>query len=230
VFAGGGKPGHLYPGLAVAAHLVERLPQAVITFVSNGKNVDKHVIRASGFRHAGLPSQPAPQNALHAVRFVTDNVAGYWAARWYLREKRVSAVVGLGGASSAATVRAAISRQIPTVLIERNVVPGRFTRWLTRSVTAVCAGFEQTRAYFPSAVPLMVTGNPARSSFERLYREGRSLEQRGGQRRLVVIGGSGRCASLNQHMPHALGRLRQQLAGWQIVHQCGDGHLQETER
>ena len=72
--------------------------------------VDHHLIRTAGFRHARVPSQPEPQNALHAVRFVTDNVAGYWAARWYLKEKHVSAVVGLGGASSAATVRAAISR------------------------------------------------------------------------------------------------------------------------
>jgi UDP-N-acetylglucosamine--N-acetylmuramyl-(pentapeptide) pyrophosphoryl-undecaprenol N-acetylglucosamine transferase len=31
-------------------------------------------------------------------------------------------------------------------------------------------------------------------------------------------------------MPRALSRLRQQLSGWQIVHQAGDGQLQETER
>jgi UDP-N-acetylglucosamine--N-acetylmuramyl-(pentapeptide) pyrophosphoryl-undecaprenol N-acetylglucosamine transferase len=31
-------------------------------------------------------------------------------------------------------------------------------------------------------------------------------------------------------MPRALSRLREQLVGWQIVHQSGDGHLAETER
>src|SRR6185295_11224231 len=99
---------------------------------------------SAGFRHARLPSQPAPQNALHAVRFLTDNVAGYCAAHWFLKEKHVSAVVGLGGAASAPTVRAAISRGIPVVLLEQNVVPGRVTRWLARSAHSVCAGFEQT--------------------------------------------------------------------------------------
>src|SRR5262249_42739180 len=68
-----------------------------------------------------------------SLRFVTDNVAGYWAARWYLKEKHVTAVVGLGGAASASTVRAAISRGLPVVLLEQNVVPGRMTRWLARS-------------------------------------------------------------------------------------------------
>jgi UDP-N-acetylglucosamine--N-acetylmuramyl-(pentapeptide) pyrophosphoryl-undecaprenol N-acetylglucosamine transferase len=230
VFAGGGTRGRLYPGLAVAAHLAERVPHAVMTFVGGGRSADRHVIQAAGFRHAGLPSQPAPQNALHAVRFVTDNVAGYLAARWFLKEKHVSAVVGLGGAASAPTVRAAISRGIPVVLLEQNVVPGRVTRWLARSARSVCAGFEQTRAYFPSAVPLIVTGNPTRASFEQLYCRINRHEQRGAEKRLVVVGGSGRNGSINQHMPGALARLREQLVGWQIVHQSGEGQLQETER
>jgi UDP-N-acetylglucosamine--N-acetylmuramyl-(pentapeptide) pyrophosphoryl-undecaprenol N-acetylglucosamine transferase len=229
VFAGGGTHGQLYPGLAVAAQLAARVPHAMITFVGGGRSGDRHVIRAAGFRHAKLPSRPAPESALNAVRFVTDNVAGYLAARWYLKEKHVTAVVGLGGAASAPTVRAAISRGLPVVLLEQNVVPGRATRWLARSARSVCAGFDQTRAYFPSAVPLTITGNPARATFQQLHRKN-THQWRGGRKRLVILGGSGRISSINEHMPRALSRLRQQLSGWQIVHQAGDGHLQETER
>jgi UDP-N-acetylglucosamine--N-acetylmuramyl-(pentapeptide) pyrophosphoryl-undecaprenol N-acetylglucosamine transferase len=126
-------------------------------------------------------------------------------------------------------VRAAISRGIPVVLIEQNVVPGRVTRWLARSARSVCAGFQETRAYFPSAVPLTVTGNAARTTFERVYRRPDKL-QRSAQKRLIIVGGSGRNTSINEHMPRALSRLREQLVGWQIVHQSGDGHLKETER
>lgn len=229
VFAGGGAPAHLHPGLAVAAHLIERIPEAKVTFVGGSHAVDRHVIRAAGFGFARMPSQPAPQSALNAVRFVTDNVAGYWAARWYLKENRVSVVVGLGGASSAPTVRAAISRGIPTLMLEQNVVPGRVTRWLARSATTVCAGFSETRSYFPSAVPLTVTGNPARRAFEQYYEQFGHREPRPREKRLIIIGGAGGARSLNEHMPRALARLRDQLAGWQIVHQSGEGQLQQTE-
>jgi UDP-N-acetylglucosamine--N-acetylmuramyl-(pentapeptide) pyrophosphoryl-undecaprenol N-acetylglucosamine transferase len=160
---------------------------------------------------------------------VTDNVAGYWAARWMLKEKRVSAVVGLGGASSAPTVRAAISRGIPTLMLEQNVVPGRVTRWLARSATAVCAGFNETRGYFPSAVPLTITGNPARPAFEQLYRQARLGDARPREKRLIVVGGASGAQSINKHMPRALARLREQITGWQIVHQTGAGQLQQTE-
>jgi UDP-N-acetylglucosamine--N-acetylmuramyl-(pentapeptide) pyrophosphoryl-undecaprenol N-acetylglucosamine transferase len=48
-------------------------------------------------------------------------------------------------------------------------------------------------------------------------------------KRLIVIGGAGGARSINEHMPHALARLRGQLAGWQVLHQSGEGQLQETD-
>jgi UDP-N-acetylglucosamine--N-acetylmuramyl-(pentapeptide) pyrophosphoryl-undecaprenol N-acetylglucosamine transferase len=125
VFAGGGSAGRLGPGLAVAAHLKERLPEIGITFVGGGKPIERHPVRAAGFNYVTIPSQPIPRNPFLAMRFVTDNVAGYWASRWYLKEHRTALVVGLGGYASAATVRAANSRGIPTVLLEQNGVRAR---------------------------------------------------------------------------------------------------------
>ena len=256
VFAGGGSAGQLYPGLAIGAHVVERMPEAAITFVGSGKAMERHAVRAAGFAYVNLPSQPAPQGPLRAVRFVTDNVAGYWASRWFLKERKVSLVVGLGGYASAATVRAASARGIPTVLLEQNAVPDRATRWLANTATAVCAGFDQTRTYFGSHVPLTVTGNPARPAFERYSRRlqaepairiyrGETAETTshseaigatdttppsGCDKRMIVIGGAGGARTLNQFMPRALQRLGDALAGWQIIHQTGEGQLQETER
>ena len=90
-----------------------------------------------------------------------------------MKEHRATLVVGLGGYASAATVRAAHSRGIPTVLLEQNAVPSHVTRWLARSADMVCAGFEDVRAHFPPDTPLVVTGNPARPAFERMYRSSR---------------------------------------------------------
>jgi UDP-N-acetylglucosamine--N-acetylmuramyl-(pentapeptide) pyrophosphoryl-undecaprenol N-acetylglucosamine transferase len=172
------------------------------------------------------------------MRFVTDNVAGFWASRWFLKEQKVSLVVGLGGYHSAATVRAAVTRGIPTLLLEHNVVPSRVTSWLSRSAQVVCAGFEQVRRRLPAETPLQITGNPARPAFEKLYRHVQtsrpwsavSRRDNSAEKRLVVIGGAGGARSLNQFMPRALSRMGSQLDGWRIVHQTGEGQLQETER
>jgi UDP-N-acetylglucosamine--N-acetylmuramyl-(pentapeptide) pyrophosphoryl-undecaprenol N-acetylglucosamine transferase len=217
----------------VAAHLVERLPTALVTFAGSDRASEAHLVRAAGHAYVQFPSRPSPRNALHAVRFVTDNLAGFWAARWFLKERRVSLVVGLGGVAGAATVRAAVSRGIPSVLLEQNVIPTRATRWLAQSATAVCLGFERTRHHLPSAAPTIVTGNPARPAFEMQYRDGSHTEGHQhilNERRLVVIGGSGSVRSLNEHMPAALARLCNSLIGWRVVHQSGEGQLQDTER
>ncbi|HEY3391964.1 MAG TPA: UDP-N-acetylglucosamine--N-acetylmuramyl-(pentapeptide) pyrophosphoryl-undecaprenol N-acetylglucosamine transferase [Lacipirellulaceae bacterium] len=256
LFAGGITPSYLYPGLAIATQILERLPDAQVTFVGRSGAPERHIVRQAGFGFVNLPAQPAPQRALHAVRFVTSNLAGYLAARWFLKEQRVSLVVGLGGPASAATLSAAVSRGVPMVMLEQNVVPSRVTHWLARSAKAVCAGFPQTTKYLPSAVPLVVTGNPARLSLQQLYSHHASRmtgveaqpspqtdvlarlrldpshsfadEAKLRQKRLIVIGGAGGARSLNQSMPAALARLRNELAGWQIVHQSGEGQLHET--
>jgi UDP-N-acetylglucosamine--N-acetylmuramyl-(pentapeptide) pyrophosphoryl-undecaprenol N-acetylglucosamine transferase len=50
------------------------------------------------------------------------------------------------------------------------------------------------------------------------------------EKRLVIIGGAQGARTINENIPQALSRLREQLAGWQIVHQSGEGQLQETEQ
>jgi UDP-N-acetylglucosamine--N-acetylmuramyl-(pentapeptide) pyrophosphoryl-undecaprenol N-acetylglucosamine transferase len=50
------------------------------------------------------------------------------------------------------------------------------------------------------------------------------------EKRLVIIGGAGGARSINENIPQALANLREQLLGWQIVHQSGEGQLRKTEQ
>ncbi len=61
-----------------------------------------------------------------------------------------------------------------------------------------------------------------------MQRESRVGDSAQRQKRLIVIGGAGGARTLNESMPAALARLPKELAGWQIVHQSGEGQLQET--
>ena len=257
LFAGGGSASHLFPGMAVADHLRRRLPNIQVTFAGSGAARERHTVRIAGHHYTMIPSQAMPRNPLQAVRFVTDNVAGYCAARWMLREQRVSLVVGLGGSTSVAVVRAAVARGIPVVLLEQNAVPGRTTRWLSRAAAMVCAAFEEVRPHVHVQAPVTVTGNPSRAGFEDLYQKvyGRGSQNSPGapvaragassppasgaalriaaesrrQRRLVILGGSGGARSLNESIPGALAKLGDKMNGWQVVHQTGELQLQETE-
>ena len=97
LFAGGGTAGHLFPGLAVAEDLRRHAPHLRMTFAGTGKSFELEQLQKAGFDYFSLPCRPFPRKAREALRFLTDNLSGYYAARRYLREQNVSLVVGLGG-------------------------------------------------------------------------------------------------------------------------------------
>lgn len=236
MFAGGGAQGQLFPGIAVAAHVAELMPNAILTFAGPGRCREKHSVRTAGYHYVTVPSQPLPRNPMQALRFVTDNIAGYCAAKWILREQHVSLVVGLGGHTSTAVVRAAAERGTPFVMLEQNAVPSRTTRWLARAARMVCAAFEETRPHLHVQAPVRVTGNPVRPAFEAMFSKLQHKQSvnllcgKTRQKRMVILGGAGGARSLNESMPTALKQLQEIMADWQIVHQTGEGQLLETER
>jgi UDP-N-acetylglucosamine--N-acetylmuramyl-(pentapeptide) pyrophosphoryl-undecaprenol N-acetylglucosamine transferase len=167
VFAGGGTAGHLFPGLAVAEQLSAMIPRVRITFCGSDKAFERKAVAEAGFDYFALSSRPFPRVAREAVSFVVENLAGYMAAKRFLREERVAAVVGLGGYVSVPMGRAAIRRDVPLVLLEQNAIPGRATRWLARGATLVCTAFEEASAGLRCRCPIRVTGNPIRFGFDR---------------------------------------------------------------
>ena len=235
VFAGGGSLGYLYPGLAIAECLTERLPGVQITFAGDGRPIERHTVNGAGYRYAAIACQPRPRNMLDGVRFLTDNAIGFCASRWMLKEQQASLVVGLGGHACGPVLRAAHGCGIPMVMLEQNAHPSLTSRWLASKVEVVCLGFEEARPHLPIAATTLLTGTPGRSAFERLQPKGNRrnrLSQPSSERvkRLVVIGGAGGAQSLNESTPTALARLAGQLDGWQIVHQTGEGQLLATEQ
>jgi UDP-N-acetylglucosamine--N-acetylmuramyl-(pentapeptide) pyrophosphoryl-undecaprenol N-acetylglucosamine transferase len=241
LLAGGGKAGNLHPGLAIADHLRRRIPGVELTFAGDGRARERHTVRCAGYRYATVPAQPAPQSPLQALRFVTDNAAGYVAARWLLREQQVSAVVGLGGCTCTSVVRAAVARGVPVSMLEQNAVPSRTTRWLSSTAAAICGAYDEIRPHLDVRAHVLLTGNPARPEFEQLYRSRQARQsaedatemfdsddlpvraQR--PRRLVVLGGAGGARSLNEQMPRVLKQLAEESKNWHIVHQTGEGQL-----
>ena len=239
LFAGGGAPGHIHPGIAVADHLRDAESKVRISFAGPGNAREKQLVRSAGHKYVKIPSQPIPQNPFQAFRFVTDNVAGYCAARWLIGEQKVSLVVGLGGLTTPAVIRAAVSRGVPFLLLEQNALPSKTTRWFAKDAVLTCAAFEEVRPHLDVQSRVSITGSPARPAFEKLYeRTSRdrsdvlAMEKRYGPqpKRLVVIGGAGGARSLNESMPTALKQVRDSLGDWQIIHQTGEGQLQETAR
>jgi UDP-N-acetylglucosamine--N-acetylmuramyl-(pentapeptide) pyrophosphoryl-undecaprenol N-acetylglucosamine transferase len=243
-FAGGGTGGHLFPGLAVAERLATVVPRLRVTFCGGGKPLERQAVARAGFEYFAMPARPLPHGPREAVSFVIENLAGYLAAKWFLREQHVAAVVGLGGYASVPLSRAAARRKLPLMLLEQNVLPGKATRWLARQASLICTSFAETQAKLHCRCPIRCTGNPVRSGFDNVHRRAHpssliphpssaaltlALSRRERGPNLLVLGGSSGARSLNENVPLALHKVRSQLGTWRVLHQSGDAGQDATQ-
>jgi UDP-N-acetylglucosamine--N-acetylmuramyl-(pentapeptide) pyrophosphoryl-undecaprenol N-acetylglucosamine transferase len=219
----------LFPGLAVAERLRRATRELRITFAGTGKAFETQHVRDAGYEYLPLACRPFPRRARDTLRFLTDNLTGYYVARRYLNSQRVSLVVGLGGFVSVPAARAAASLAIPCVLLEQNAVPGRATRWLAPGAALVCSAFEDIAGHLRAGCRVRVTGNPLRPEFFAPRTSATNLTDRlAGRGALVVLGGSGGAATLNQRAPLALYKAGAAVRDWQIVHQTGQRDFAAT--
>jgi UDP-N-acetylglucosamine--N-acetylmuramyl-(pentapeptide) pyrophosphoryl-undecaprenol N-acetylglucosamine transferase len=165
VFSGGGTGGHLFPGLAVSERLSAEIANLRVTFAGSGKAFERKHVLAAGYEYLALPCRPLPGKPGEAIPFVVENLAGYFAARRFLKVEGVDAVVGLGGYASVPMGRAAVHSTIPLALLEQNVIPGRATRWLSKRADLICTSFDETENYLSSRCAIRNTGNPVRKEF-----------------------------------------------------------------
>lgn len=220
LFAGGGTGGHLFPGIAVAEQLQQIDPEARLLFVGSSKELEQSILARKQLNHRPLPVESMATLKRRPLRFVIQNWRAFFAARRLIREMQPAVVVGLGGYASAPVVWAAARVGIPVVLLEQNVVPGRTTRWLSRSATSVCLSFAEAASRLPKECAVEVTGNPLRQEIVEVHSNQLSGCDRS-PRELLILGGSQGADSMNEAVVIAARLLATDLQGWRIVHQTG---------
>jgi UDP-N-acetylglucosamine--N-acetylmuramyl-(pentapeptide) pyrophosphoryl-undecaprenol N-acetylglucosamine transferase len=229
VFAGGGTPGRLFPGLAVADQLQRFCRGPRITFVGRGSAFERAEVARAGYEFVAIAARPFPRKPWEAVGFLANHLARTREAGRFLRKHRVSLVLGLGGYASVPVGRAAASQGLPLVLLEQNAVASRANRWLAPSAALICSAFEVEKPWRCNC-PVRVLGNPVRRSFVRNFDMSGASSSRAaaGGPRLVVLGGGQGATVLNEQVPRALYKLGPAIHSWQIVHQAGERDVETT--
>jgi UDP-N-acetylglucosamine--N-acetylmuramyl-(pentapeptide) pyrophosphoryl-undecaprenol N-acetylglucosamine transferase len=225
VIAGGGTGGHLYPGIAVAHALRKRDARTVVTFVGTARGIEARIVPQEGFdldviRSAGLKGKSAGAVA-RGLGLLPLSALDAWQA---LSRRRPDLVIGVGGYSSGPVVALAATRGIPTLLLEQNATPGLTNRWLARLVDAAGVTYESSLRFFHGHG--FVSGNPVREAFLAI---GPRPVTSGGERRVLVFGGSQGAHAINQAMVAAATHVRDIPGSCAIVHQTGERDLETVK-
>jgi UDP-N-acetylglucosamine--N-acetylmuramyl-(pentapeptide) pyrophosphoryl-undecaprenol N-acetylglucosamine transferase len=231
IISGGGSGGHIYPGIAIAEALKQRIRNAEIVFVGAKGKMEMEIVPLAGYPIIGLPIRSLERrwnkfskNLLLPFQLLRS----LWKAYQILKRFQPDIVIGTGGYASFPILYAAARRHIPIVLQEQNAYPGLANRWLAAYAAAICVAHEGMNNYFPPQ-KLIITGNPVRQSFTKLPDQATALSHFGfstGQPTVLVLGGSLGAPAIIDTLLAALPDLMSQ--GLQLIISTGKAYFQRV--
>lgn len=226
ILSGGGTGGHIYPALAIGEALKKRVEDVDILYVGKKDSMEEELAKKEGLNFAPVHIQGFPRKKINKESILTmmELLRGLHDAGQILREFKPDVVIGTGGYVCAPIVLKAQSKHIATVIQEQNAYPGKTNRLLAKRVDLIAYSFKEAEHFFPEHTKKLYTGNPIRSSFQKVQRE-KALQTLGldDKKPLVLsFGGSGGQESTNDAILEIMEKHKE--LPFHLVHITGKEH------
>lgn len=228
IFSGGGTGGHIYPALAIGEALKNKVEDVDILYVGKKDSMEEELAKKEGLKFAPVHIKGFPRKKINKESILTmmELLRGLHDAGEILKEFEPDVVIGTGGYVCAPIVLKAQRKNIKTVIQEQNAYPGKTNRLLAKRVDLIAYSFKEAEHYFPDHVKKLYTGNPIRSSFQKVQRE-KAMENLGlGNEKSLVLsfGGSGGQESTNEAILEIMGHYKE--LPFHLVHITGKEHYE----
>ncbi len=201
LMTGGGTGGHINPALAIADTFKKQDPEAEIAFVGTPSGMENRLVPKAGYPLYTIDIRGLRRSlSLSNLKTLKLAFSSVREAKALIREFKPDLAVGTGGYVSWPLIRAASELGIPTALHESNAIPGVSVKLLSPRVDIIFVNFDSTASSLPRARRVLRSGNPMRSDFSNLTKEG-SREKLGfnGKYRFSILscGGSLGASAIN---------------------------------
>lgn len=231
IISGGGTGGHIFPAIAIANALKERLPDAEFLFVGAEGRMEMEKVPAAGYKIEGLWISGLQRKlTLSNLSFPFKVISSLIRAKKILEKFKPDAVVGTGGYASGPMLRVASKAGIPTVIQEQNSFPGITNKILANRVNRICVAYDGMDKFFPKD-KIVFTGNPVRQDILNLEgKRPRGLEMfnlNPDKKTLLVVGGSLGAKAINESLEANIEKLV--AKDIQVIWQTGKPFFQKAQ-
>ncbi len=231
VISGGGTGGHIYPALAIARGIQERLPDTDILYVGTREGLESKIVPAAGFEFAFIDISGINRSSiLKASASLAKFPKSIFQAWSIIKQFKPNMVLGTGGYVSFPVVSAGtLFPGCRTFIHEQNAFPGIANRNLARKVDCTMINFPEAARYLKSK-SIKITGLPVRQEIIKVDR-GQALIKLGLAENiftLLAFGGSRGAASINQAMLKFLQEYR--IDDMQVIWITGDSAYEDMAK
>jgi UDP-N-acetylglucosamine--N-acetylmuramyl-(pentapeptide) pyrophosphoryl-undecaprenol N-acetylglucosamine transferase len=202
IISGGGTGGHIYPAIAIANALKNKIIDIDILFIGAKDRMEMEKVPSAGYKIKGLWISGLQRRlTIKNLLFPLKVISSLFQARNIIDEFKPDIVIGVGGYASGPTLRAATYKGVPTLIQEQNSFPGITNKMLASKVNKICVAYEGMEKFFPKS-KIILTGNPVRQNIVDMKIERKQAAAFFGldseKKTVLVIGGSLGARTINE--------------------------------
>jgi UDP-N-acetylglucosamine--N-acetylmuramyl-(pentapeptide) pyrophosphoryl-undecaprenol N-acetylglucosamine transferase len=231
VMSGGGTGGHIYPALAIARGITERLPDAVVLYVGTREGLESKIVPHSGFDFVSIDISGLNRSSiLKASASLAKFPRSIFQSWNIVKNFQPNIIVGTGGYVSFPVVSAGtLFPGCRTFIHEQNAYPGIANRNLAKKVDCTMINFPEAARHL-KARNIKVTGLPVRQEIMMVDRRQaiKKMNLNPDIFTLLAFGGSRGAASINRAMLKLLQEYP--VSDMQVIWITGESEYQDITR
>ena len=163
IIAAAGTAGHINPGLAIANKIKEEQKDSDIMFIGTTRGLENDLVPRAGYKLKAIDAYGLSKEiSIKNLRNMLKTLKGYFEAKKIIKEFNPDIVIGTGGYICGATISAAHSLKIPTMLHESNAFPGKAVKMLAKKTDTILISFEDAKPRIKNAKRIVYTGTPVK--------------------------------------------------------------------
>ncbi len=231
IVSGGGTGGHIFPAISIANAIKEADPEAEILFVGAEGKMEMEKVPNAGYKIIGLPVRGFKRKfVLSNFAVIYRLIVSMFKARKIIRDFKPDIAVGVGGFASGPILKAAVSKNIPTLIQEQNSYAGVTNKLLSKSADRICVAYDNMDRFFPKD-KIIKTGNPVRQNI--LQQHGKKedavlyFDLEANKKTILVVGGSLGALTINESIANSLDKIIDNK--FQLIWQTGKSYYQTAK-
>ncbi len=163
IIAAAGTAGHINPGLAIANKIKQEEANSKIIFIGTTRGLENDLVARAGYELKTIEAYGLSKRiTIENMKKMYKTLKGYQEAKKIIREFKPDIVIGTGGYICGATISAAHSLKIPTMLHESNSFPGKAVKLLAKKTDTILVSFEDAIPRIKNAKNIVYTGTPVK--------------------------------------------------------------------
>jgi UDP-N-acetylglucosamine--N-acetylmuramyl-(pentapeptide) pyrophosphoryl-undecaprenol N-acetylglucosamine transferase len=214
----GGTGGHIFPGIATAFTLRERGHD--VTLWMAGKDVEHAAVKDWPGKVVTVAAKGFETMSVRAVGTVWKLMTAIRTCRKLMRNDLPDVMLAMGSYACVGPLGAARVLDIPYVLHESNVIPGRAVSLFANRAAAIGACFEETR-YHLRRREIVITGMPLRKNIIEAAAQTRCGGDAKRTFTILVMGGSRGAHSVNEIVSNGIVRATSRGLKFRVIHLTG---------